>query len=314
MRSQILIHPEELSKEWIDRMADAGITVLGIHPWGGKSAVKSIHALLDSLKTQEYRGLLDYAVERGLEIEYEIHAAGYLMPRDLFTDHPEYFRMNGDGERTPDWNFCISNPEALDLVAKNAAALARDLYRSGKTFYFWMDDGKDVHCQCPKCKHLSPSDQQLLVLNAMLAEIRKEIPDAKMAYLAYYDSLSLPTQVSAVPGVFLEYAPLEKYVACAEDAAERIAHEQAMVLPLLDRFGREDAKVLEYWYDNSMFSRWKKPPKEFRLDEAAMRRDIAQYRDMGFSYISTFGCFLGKDYEDLYGSPDITPFADVLKD
>jgi len=162
MRSQILIHPEELSRAWIDRMADNGITVLGIHPWGGKHAVRSICDLLESLKTKEYRSLLDYAAQRGLTVEYEIHAAGYLMPRDLFDGHPEYFRMNGDGERTSDWNFCVSNPEALNIVVRRAADLAQALYRSGNSFYFWMDDGKNVHCQCPACKNLSPSDQQLL--------------------------------------------------------------------------------------------------------------------------------------------------------
>ena len=116
MRSQILIHPEELSKNWIDRIADAGVTVLGIHPWGGKHAEKSIQQMLEFLKTPEYRGLLDYAAERGLEIEYEIHAAGYLLPRDLFETHPEYFRMNENGERTPEWNFCVSDPKALSFA------------------------------------------------------------------------------------------------------------------------------------------------------------------------------------------------------
>ena len=313
MKSQILIHPEELSKEWIDRMADAGVSVLGIHPWGGKHAIKSIEFMLESLKNPEYRALLDYAAARGLEIEYEIHAAGYLLPRELFDTQPEYFRMNGEGERSSDWNFCVSNPEALDYVAKRAAELALSLYGSSKNFYFWMDDGKDVHCHCPQCSKLTPSDQQMVVANAILSEIQKHIPDARMAYLAYYDTLSVPETVNALPGIFLEYAPLEKYNAKGEDAPLRIARERENLLPLLDHFGREDAKVLEYWYDNSLFSNWKKPPREFRLDEAAMRKDIAEYRDLGFGYVSTFGCFLGPDYDALYPPADIMPFTDALK-
>ena len=42
------------------------------------------------LKTPEYRALLDYAADRGLEIAYEFHAAATLLPRDLFDRHPEY--------------------------------------------------------------------------------------------------------------------------------------------------------------------------------------------------------------------------------
>lgn len=305
----MIIHPGELSKKWIDRLADAGINTLGIHPEGGKDALKTLARLLELLKTPEYRALIDYARSRGLGIEYECHAAGYLMDKSLFDSHPEYFRMNSDGERTPDWNFCVSNPDALSLFAKRAAELALELYGSGKDFYFWMDDGRGIHCNCPKCRSLSPSDQQYIALRAAICEIRRHIPDARMAYLAYIDTIAPPTFSHSDSGLFLEYAPFEKYTARGEDREVRIAREKAMIAPLLDYFGKDGAKVLEYWYDNSLFSRWKKPPARFVLDEAAMRRDVSEYREMGFARASTFACFLGDDYEELYGEADILPFA-----
>lgn len=314
MRSEILIHNEELSKEWIDRMADAGITTIGIHPAGGTAAVKALEKLMAFLADPEYRGLIDYAAERGLEIEYELHAAGYLMPRELFEEHPEYFRVNTNGDRVPDWNFCITNPEALDIVAKRAAKLATSLYRSAPRFYFWMDDSKDSNCHCPECSKLSPSDQQLLVVNAMLKEIKKYIPDAKMAYLAYQQTIPLPETVKPEEGVFLEYAPFEKYTAKGDDAPMLIERELRMTQPLMEFFGKEDVKLLEYWYDNSLFSGWKKPPKKFILDKEGMDKDIAHYKELGFDYIATFGCFLGKDYEELYGDKDVdlTPLVDAV--
>ena len=309
MKNGIIIHPGELSKKWIDRLADAGIDTLGIHPEGGAGAPKSLERLLGLLKTPEYRALIDYARSRGLRIEYEIHAAGYLMDKSLFAEHPEYFRMNSAGERTSDWNFCVSNPDALALFARRAAELSQALYGSGKDFYFWMDDGRGIHCNCPKCRSLSPSDQQYIALRAALCEIRRHIPDARMAYLAYIDTIEPPTAVENDGAIFLEYAPFEKYTAKGEDREERISREKAMIAPLLDCFGRSDAKVLEYWYDNSLFSRWKKPPARFVLDESAMRRDVSEYREMGFSRASTFACFLGEDYEELYGEADIGPFS-----
>lgn len=312
MRSEILIHPEELSKKWIDRMADAGITVLGIHPWGGKEAARTLLELTETLQKPDYRALLDYAAARGLEIEYEVHAAGYLMPRDLFDAHPDYFRMNEEGERVSDWNFCVSNTEAMELVARRAARLADLLYRNNGKFYFWMDDKSHAHCHCPKCRALSASDQQLTVINAMQREIRKTIPEAQMAYLAYCSSIDLPTRVRPDPGVFLEYAPFEKYVAKSENAAELIEREFQMIGPLIDFFGKENAKVLEYWYDNSLYSHWKKPPKPFAPKPDAIRDDIAFYRSRGFDSIATFGCFLGEDYEALYGEPDIEPLVKAL--
>ncbi len=311
MKRGMLVHPGEVSKKWIDRLADAGIDALGIHPEGGKNAPATLEALTERLKTAEYRGLIDYAHQRGLEVEYEVHAAGYLMPKSLFGEHPEYFRMNDTGERVCDWNFCVSDADALDLFAKRAAELALSLYGSDHSFYFWMDDGHDIHCHCPKCRDLSPSDQQLIALNAMLREIRKHIPDAKMAYLAYYDSIVPPETVKPEEGIFLEYAPLEKYNAKGETAAMRIEREWNMIQPLLSFFGKKDAKVLEYWYDNSLFSHWKKPPAKFVLREEEMKKDIAQYQQVGFDNIATFACFLGEDYEELHGDVDVTPFAEI---
>ena len=145
----------------------------------------------------------------------------------------------------------------------------------------------------------------------LLPEIRKYIPDAKVAYLAYVDTIVPPKQIKPEEGVFLEYAPFEKYTAKGENAQQLIEQEWNMIEPLLSFFGKEDAKVLEYWYDNSMYSLWKKPPKEFVLKEKEMLQDIRSYRKIGFTSAATFACFLGEDYEKLYGEVDIKPFAEL---
>ena len=310
MKRSMIIHPEELSFAWIDRLADVGIGTLGIHPRGGKRAYETLEELLALMQGEQYRGMIDYAKNRGLAVEYELHGAGYLMPRELFVEHPEYFRMNEHGQRTDECNFCVTNADALDLYARRAAELALALYGSSLNFYFWMDDGHALHCHCPRCAHLSPSDQQLLVLNRVLREIRKHLPDARVAYLAYMDTVVPPSKTRAEDGIFLEYAPFAKYTAKGEDAAECIAREKEMMAPLMQFFETGEKKVLEYWYDNSLFSGWKKPPVKFTLNEEAMREDIAEYLALGFDSISTFACFLGKDYEELHGGVDIAPFAE----
>lgn len=221
--------------------------------------------------------------------------------------------MNEREERTDDYNFCVSNPEALDLYANRTAELALSLYGSNNNFYFWLDDGKNLQCHCQKCKKLSPSDQQTIVLNRTLHAIKKSLPNARVAYLAYYDTVVPPTQTVPADGVFLEYAPFMKYTAKGENAAELIEREKQMLTPLIQLFDKEQKKILEYWYDNSLFSGWKKPPARFVLDEKSMKADIAEYRKAGFDFISTFACFLGEDYENLYGSVDIKPFAEYTK-
>ena len=82
-----------------------------------------------------------------------------------------------------------------------------------------------------------------------------------------------------------------------------------MLPRLLEFFGREGAKVLEYWYDNSLYSKWKKPPEKFVLNKDAMQSDIAEYISLGFSEITSFACFLGDDYEALWGEVDISDYT-----
>ena len=229
MHSSLIIYPDELSKKWIDKIADAGIGAVGIHSRGGGWAVESLRKLCELTKTDEYRNLVDYAKSLGLGFEYEMHAAGYLLPRELFHEHPEYFRMNGEGVRTDDFNFCVTNPEAMEIFATNAATLATSLYGSSHDFYFWMDDGHDLHCHCPNCSKLTPSDQQLLVLNRVLCKIREKIPDARVAYLAYIDTIIPPTVIKPEDGIFLEYAPFQKYTAKGDDATELIREVEGII-------------------------------------------------------------------------------------
>ena len=118
--ASLLIHPSELSEKWISRIAEAGIPVLGIHPEGGRYADRYITKMLSLLEDPDYRRLIDKAREKGLKLEYEMHAMRYLLPAGEFDEHPEWFRMNEEGERTTDYNLCPSCNEAIDFVAENA--------------------------------------------------------------------------------------------------------------------------------------------------------------------------------------------------
>lgn len=311
----VLIHPDELDNTWIDRCAALGIPRLGLHPVGGQHAHESMADLLAKLETPEYRALLDRAAELGIEIEYEMHAGRYLMPLSAFAEHPEWQRMNEAGERVSDLNFCVTNDDALNFYAKNAAVAAKKLYRSTNRFFFWMDDAKGGGCHCENCRKLSPSDQQLHVANRVLAEIKKEIPDATFAYLGYVDCLVPPTTVKPADGIFLEYAPIERdfHKPIYSQDAEKNRIQNEHLAALLKLFGTETAKVLDYWLDNSLYSGWTKPPKPFTEDKDVVKADIAYYKDLGFTDMSTFACYLGPDYIELHGDPDITGFAAELR-
>ncbi len=305
----LLIHTEELSKKWIDRMANGGISTIAIHPVGGWRAHLTLRELTERLETEEYRALLDYAAEKGLNIEYEMHAMRYLLPASEFEQHPEWFRVNAEGERSADRNCCASNDEVLDYIAENAAALAKKLYRNTNRYYFWLDDAKDAFCHCPECAKLSASDQQMKILNRILKRLKQDNEHAELAYLAYYDTITPPTTVMPEKGIFLEYAPYERdFHAPIEGNAQMASLEG-----LLRFFGKDTARVLDYWYDNSYYSDYKKPPKAFVPDKNVIAADLPYYVKLGFREIAGFACYLGADYEELHGEPDIGDLCEFLK-
>ncbi len=308
MKKTLIIHPEELSKKWIDTISELGCDAIGIHPVGGADSYTSLIRLIDLCGNDEYTTLVDYAINKNLDVEYEIHAARFLLPNNLFNKHPEYFRVNKEGIRTPDFNLCVSSDEALCIVEKNALKLAKSLYKTGDKLYFWLDDSKDAFCHCEKCKSVLPCDQQMIILNRMIKYIKKEIPTAKMAYLAYYETLDVPT-VKPEDGIFVEFAPYERDF--TKPASNMNQEHIEILVNLLSFFGKQHSKILEYWYDNSLFSEYKKPPKELKVNNFVIHTDFEFYKTFDVDGISSFACYLDDDYVNLYGEPDLSAFKNI---
>ena len=309
MKTKLIIYPHELDVGWIDKMADLGVDTLGIHPEGGQKSHEKVAHDLSLFADERFRATVDYAKSRGLSIEYELHTARYLLPALLFGEHPDWFRMNADGERVADFNFCVSNAEAMDFVCHRATELVDRLYGSSHDYFLWLDDVKGCFCHCPKCRALSPSDQNLTAMNAIAAALRQKTPDARLAYLAYYECVTPPARVKPAVGIFLEYAPFERYyprpIARPIDESDRTEIEA-----LFKVFDPQDAWILEYWFDNSYYTRRAESasPIPFSPDNDRIKREIQWYVERGARRISSFACFLGKDYQALHGAPDLSAF------
>ena len=118
-RRGILVHPEELDEIWLDDIQKAEINVLGLHPVGGTYADQTLREAIEWHNTPAFQALLEKARDMGIQVEHEAHALRYLMPKELFSEHPDWFRMDEKGERTPDFNMCASNEEALEYLHLN---------------------------------------------------------------------------------------------------------------------------------------------------------------------------------------------------
>ncbi len=307
----IVIHPEELTDSMIGMLKGTCINVLGLHPVGGARADEKLRGFLTLFSSETFQEKLKKVRELGIAVEYEMHALSWMLPRDLYEIHPEWFREDKEKKRVRDFNMCVSNEEALEYISGRAAELASLLRSDTGRYYFWIDDVKDAFCCCEKCRRLTPSDQAMLLYNAILKGIRRADPNARQCYLAYLDTMEVPRTVRPEEGIFLEFAPMyrDTKTPLGENRCEENQRYVRDLGPLLSYFGKKDFQVLEYWLDNSLFSGWKKPPKKIAVDLDTIRADIRFYRERGAEGITTFGCYLSDDYQELYGKPPIGEYA-----
>lgn len=304
-KMELIIHPHELTDRWIALAEELKLDRLSMHPIGGMSAHETLKNLLNTLKDEEFRAKIDKLTSKGIEIGYEFHALSYLLPRELFEEHPEYFRVDDKGNRTTWGNFCFSNIEARKIICKNAVKLAKELYGSSNEYYFWLDDAMRLSCHCEECKKHSFAHHQLTLMNEIATELRKEIPDAKVCYLAYYEGVAIPEDVTPVEGVFVEYAPFERYIKPESFAFE--GEYLQLVKDIVKFFGKKNSKVLEYWYDNSIYyRRADNTLVPFTPNNEQIKADFDFYNDLGFETFSSFACNLCDEYAKLFGEPDFS--------
>jgi len=163
--------------------------------------------------TGELRAKMASALqEREMGLEYGGHALPSLLPRDLFDEHPEYFRMD-NGQRTKHLNMCLSSDDAVQIMADSAQKqfldnLEKD-FPTLETLHLWPDDlFHGGWCSCDKCKRYSESDQSLLILNRLAEHL--QLDDVMLAHCAYHSSINPPQNVAGSRHIRLMYAPRER--------------------------------------------------------------------------------------------------------
>ena len=202
----VVLYPWDLSlKDWPQRAAAAGITTIALH------AAQRFDVLLDFLKSDAGLCFLEDCRKYRVHVEYELHAMGMLLSRELYyAPDIDMFRMDETGKRNPDGNCCPSSAKALEIIAKKAVEYGRLFQPTTGRYFYWPDDGGQW-CHCPKCGGLSPTDQAILVENAILKALREHLgPQATLSHIAYGKTLAPPETVTPDKGLFLEFAPISR--------------------------------------------------------------------------------------------------------
>ena len=301
---------EELTEDWANTLGECGINSLGLHSlyWHG-----GLDAHLNWLLDEDTQRLIEDCEKKGFTVEHQLHAVDWLLPRSQFSQNPEWFRMNEEGIRTNDWNFCVSNEEALRFISNSAYKLALLLRQSSHEYYIWMDDKENSFCHCPKCRGYSGADQNMIVMKAVLKGLKRYDSKAKLCFLSYVDSLSVPT-IAPDKDMFLEFAPIGRNHAVPLDGNDEANIKNRKVLEsMLKIFPPENTEILEYFLDVSLFCKWKREnAKELILDEARIRRDLAYYKRLGVSGVTTFTVYMDEKWRKEYGDGAIRLYGQLL--
>lgn len=298
----VVLYPSDISslgaEKLVNILKESNINLLGIHSNTLTEDLDSLKIFLDS---SEGKLLVDLCEKNSIDIEYECHVLQEILPRSLFENHPEYFRVDSNNIRTNDLNMCFSSDEAWFVIEENVTELLNWIKPTTNRYFFWIDDSYDGFCNCDECKSYSPSDQALIYENKMLSIIRNINSEAKLAHLAYASTLDAPTIIKPNEGVFLEFAPIGRNYKDSLSYKEYKALEENLEL-----FPKNTAHVLEYWLDVSMFSgwdreRWSKVLWEYDY----FNRDIEMYRSLGINSFTTFATWMIHQYYlDTYGNDE----------
>jgi hypothetical protein len=295
----VVLVPEDLSlTDWPERASQAGLTTVALHHGAQPGEV------IKFVQSPAGGRFLERCQRLGLQVEYELHAVSELLPRELFAKDKTMFRMNYQGDRTADANLCVHSDLALGTACSRALSLARTLRPTTGRYFFWGDDGKPW-CRCLQCRVLSDSDQALVLENRVAAALRKEQPEAQVAHLAYANTLQPPLNVKPAPGVFLEYAPIQRRYDIPY--AQQTGVGAGDGLPALDAnlrvFPAATAQVLEYWLDVSRASGWRRPVVQLPWRKDVFLSDVATYRARHIQYVTSFAVWIDAEYVQRYGEP-----------
>lgn len=248
--------------------------------------------------------------EAGIDLEFEEHMMSFLLPRSLFSAHPEYFRMNENGVRVEDANGCPSSEGALAEVRRNAKSIGQRYKPTNNRYYFWLDDGGGV-CHCDKCRNLNDADQALVFENAIIEALKEINADALLAHLCYANTVDPPKNVKPHEDIFLEFAPFYRsyeYPLSREWVQGKQGMTHGKYLKSLKEhlkiFPAGTAQVLEYWMDDSLFSGWNPDnlvAVPWNID--VFKDDIDTYASLGIRNIVCYCAYVGPGYVKKFGFP-----------
>ncbi len=205
-----------------------------------------------------------------------------LLPKDkYFTTHPEYYALNADGTRSPDF-LCVSNPDAIQAAADTVMQYFRD-NPNAFSFAFSPPDAP-VLCNCENCKRAmhdgfggegfgDVSDPYFGMVFKIADMVRKVYPERWIISMAYYNRCRPPEGVDGKhPNVLIQYAFIQQCSIHSYDDQDCWTRSQFGAM--LARWGELTNGLVAYDYD----------PHDWNHSQRPAWRSKGLAEDMRYAY------------------------------
>ena len=157
---------------------------------------------------ENWGGCINYASE-----EMRVHTVTKLVnPDKYFAAHPEYYRMNGAGQREAS-QICLSSEGALQVVIEGVRQYLRDNPDAELISVSQMDNTPG-NCYCDKCRatdeaESSPAGTMITFANKVARAIKDEFPNVYVHTLAYQYTRKAPKTVRPDDNVVVQLCSIE---------------------------------------------------------------------------------------------------------
>jgi hypothetical protein len=139
--------------------------------------------------------------EFGGRIDYDghfVHSHAALLPAaTYFSDHPEYFALDANGNRYQA-QLCATEPEVARLVTEQVLATLKEHPHTELVSVSKNDNAGDQICHCERCKSLRAAEGgsdiacQLVLVNAVAEAVEQSHPHVVVDTLAYLETVQPP--------------------------------------------------------------------------------------------------------------------------
>lgn len=134
---------------------------------------------------------------------YWVHTFDKLLPSSVYgKEHPEYYAyFNGKRHPGKASQWCLSNPEVLEIVAQRIDSIFK-ANPDKNIMSVSQNDGNYTNCTCEKCKAIDDAEGALSgSVITFLNKLARRFPDKEFSTLAYLYTMEPPKHVKPLPNV-----------------------------------------------------------------------------------------------------------------